>query len=133
MLRRHDPVLASDVTDESVRRSAAGDTVLPIDGRSGQLGADLRRMFEPVLDAPVPPDMEQLAADLEAALRGACAPDGDSDAAPDGAAGPETISESAEQSPNDGQAHNDGRAGYDGPAHAEGRPADRAQARDEAP
>ncbi|MEJ1157153.1 hypothetical protein [Prosthecomicrobium sp. N25] len=43
-------------------------TVVRLDTRQADLGRDLRRLFEPVLDEPVPPDLARLADFLEAKL-----------------------------------------------------------------
>jgi hypothetical protein len=56
-------------------RPATPTAVHWLDTRHADLGRDLRRLFEPVLDEPVPLDLAELARKLEAKLAGSSAPD----------------------------------------------------------
>lgn len=45
-----------------------GSSVHRLDTRQAEMSRDLRRLFEGVLDAPIPPDLADLAARLERKL-----------------------------------------------------------------
>ncbi|WP_181700267.1 hypothetical protein [Chthonobacter albigriseus] len=42
------------------------DNVHRLDTRQAELGAGLRRLFRPLIDEPVPPELARLSAELEA-------------------------------------------------------------------
>jgi hypothetical protein len=54
------------MSDENI--SATPTVVHWLDTRQADLGRDLRRLFEPVLDEPVPFDLAELARKLEVKL-----------------------------------------------------------------
>lgn len=56
----------SPAPSQKLPTPAGPATVHQLDTRPAELGAGLRRLFAPVVDEPVPPEIARLAAELEA-------------------------------------------------------------------